>query len=100
MSASNEEFAEFAKGLHGELIRPEDARYDEARRIWNAMIDRRPAVIARCRDSEDVSRSIAFARDHGFVLAVRGGGQNVSGNAVCAEGVVMDMALVKDIRGE
>jgi len=63
MSASNEEFAEFAKGLHGELIRPEDAKYEEARRIWNAMIDRRPAVIVRCKDADDVIQSIAFARD-------------------------------------
>jgi len=98
MSASDEEFVEFAKGLHGELIRPEDAKYDEARRIWNAMIDRRPAVIVRCKDADDVIQSIAFAREHGFVLAVRGAGHNVSGNAVCDDGLVIDLSLMKDIR--
>src|SRR5438094_9981165 len=100
MSASDEEFVEFAKGLHGELIRPEDANYDEARRIWNAMIDRRPAVIVRCKDADDVIQSIAFARDHGFVLAVRGGGHNVSRNAVCDEGLGIDLSRMKDIRGD
>src|SRR2546425_11668823 len=100
MSASNEEFTEFANGLHGELIRPEDAKYEEARRIWNAMIDRRPAVIVRCKDADDVIQSIAFARDHGFVLAVRGGGHKVSGNAGCDEGLVIDVSLMKDIRGD
>src|SRR3989442_11817697 len=98
MSASNEEFTEFANGLHGELIRPEDAKYEEARRVWNAMIDRRPAVIVRCKDADDVIQSIAFARDHGFVLAVRGGGHNVSGNAMCDEGLVIDLSRMKDIR--
>src|SRR2546428_10549130 len=98
MSASNEEFTEFANGLHGELIRPEDAKYQEARRVWNAMIDRRPAVIVRCKDADDVIQSITFAKEHGFVLAVRGGGHNVSGNAVCDEGLVIDLSLMKDIR--
>src|SRR3989442_628473 len=98
MSASNEEFTEFANGLHGELIRPEDAKYEEARRVWNAMIDRRPAVIVRCKDADDVIQSITFAKEHGFVLAVRGGGHNVSGNAVCDEGLVIDLSLMKDIR--
>src|SRR2546427_93134 len=98
MSASDEEFVEFAKGLHGELIRPEDAKYDEARRIWNAMIDRRPAVIVRCKDADDVIQSIAFAKEHEFVLAVRGAGHNVSGNAVCDDGLVIDLSLMKDIR--
>src|SRR2546425_13062115 len=98
MSASNEEFTEFANGLHGELIRPEDAKYEEARRVWNAMIDRRPAVIVRCKDADDVIQSIAFARDHGFVLAVRGGGHNASANAVCDEGLVIDLSRMKDIQ--
>src|SRR3989454_10736199 len=98
MSASNEEFTEFANGLHGELIRPEDAKYEEARRVWNAMIDRRPAVIVRCKDADDVIKSTPSAKEHGFVLEVRGGGHNVSGNAVCDEGLVIDLSLMKDIR--
>src|SRR5947208_5642019 len=62
------------------------------------MIDRRPAVIVRCKDADDVIQSIGFARDHGFALAVRGGGHNVSGNAVCDDGLVIDLSLMKDIR--
>src|SRR3989442_3267578 len=98
MSASNEEFTEFANGLHGELIRPEDAKYEEARRIWNAMIDRRPAAIVRCKDADDVIQSITFAKEHGLVLAVRGGGHNGSGNAVSDEGLLIDLSLMKGIR--
>src|SRR3989475_8562920 len=98
MSASNEEFTNLCNGLNGELHRPEYAKYEESRRVWNAMIDRRPEVRVRCKDADDVIQSIAFARDHGFVLAVRGGGHNVSGNAVCDEGLVIDLSLMKDIR--
>ncbi len=98
MLVSTEELRQFASGLHGELIRPEDTGFEDARKVWNAMIDRRPAVIVRCRDSDDVARSIAFAKDHGLVLAVRGGGHNVSGNAVCDGGLVIDLSSMKEIQ--
>src|SRR3989442_12558504 len=62
------------------------------------MIDRRPALIVRCRDAEDVTRSIAFARDHHLPLAVRGGGHNVSGNALCDDGLVIDLSPMKEVR--
>src|SRR3989442_14427800 len=83
LSISGQALAEFPNELHGEIVRPQDEGYDDARKIWNAMIDRRPALIVRCRDAEDVTRSIAFARDHELPLAVRRGGHKVSGNAPC-----------------
>src|SRR2546430_15564748 len=89
VSISGQELAEFANELHGEIVRPQDEGYDDARKIWNAMIDRRPALIVRCRDAEDVTRSIAFARDHELPLAVRGGGHHVPGDALCVDGLVI-----------
>src|SRR3989454_2035815 len=98
VSISGQELAEFANELHGEIVRPQDEGYDDARKIWNAMSDRRPALIVRCRDAEDVTRSIAFARDHEIPLAVRGGGHNVSGNALCDDGLVIDLSPLKEVR--
>src|SRR3989442_9145182 len=98
VSIWGKELAEFANELHGEIVRPQDEGYDDARKIWTAMIDRRPALIGRCRDAEDVTRSIAFARDHGLPLAVRGGGHNVSGNALCDDGLVIDLSPLKEVR--
>src|SRR3989475_9112158 len=98
VSISGQELAEFASELHGEIVRPQDEGYDDARKIWNAMIDRRPALIVRCRDAEDVTRSIAFARYHELPLAVRGGGHNVSGNALCDDGLVIDLSPLKEVR--
>src|SRR2546428_13919978 len=98
VSISGQELAEFADQLHGEFLRPQDEGYDDARKIWNTMIDRRPALIVRCRDAEDVTRSIVFARDHHLPLAVRGGGHNVSGNALCDDGLVIDLSPMKEVR--
>src|SRR3989454_5340936 len=98
VSISGQELAEFASELHGEIVRPQDEGYNDARKIWNAMIDRRPALIVRCRDAEDVTRSIAFARDHELPLAVRGGGHNVSGKALCDDGLVIDLSPLKEVR--
>jgi FAD/FMN-containing dehydrogenase len=81
----------------GELIRPDDARYDNARRVWNGMVDRHPAMIARCSGEDDVVAALAFARELGLAVAVRGGGHNVAGNAVCDGGVVIDLSALKDI---
>ena len=88
----------FRAGLRGALLRPGDDGYDNARRIWNAMIDRRPALIARCAGAADVVRSVNFARAHGLRVAVRGGGHNVAGNAVCDGGLVIDLSPMKGIR--
>ncbi len=69
--------------LRGDLLTPDTPGYDEVRAIWNAMIDRRPVIIVRCAGVEDVMRSVALARDHQALVAVRGGGHNIAGNAVC-----------------
>ena len=89
---------ELKRGFGGELLVPGDGGYDEARRIWNAMIDRRPAVIARCATTADVARAVSFARESGLVLSIRGGGHNIAGNAVCDGGIVIDLSRMKAAR--
>ncbi|TJV43188.1 MAG: FAD-dependent oxidoreductase, partial [Mesorhizobium sp.] len=89
--------ASFAAGIRGEVLRPGDEAYDEARRIWNGMIDRRPALIARCTGTADVIACVNFARAEGLPLAVRGGGHNVAGSAVCDDGLVIDFSGMKRI---
>jgi FAD/FMN-containing dehydrogenase len=88
----------FGAGLRGQLLRPGDDHYDAARALWNAMIDKRPALIARCAGTADVMRSVVFARDHGLLVSVRGGGHNVAGNAVCDSGLMIDLSPMKGIR--
>jgi FAD/FMN-containing dehydrogenase len=87
--------AELKGGFQGEVLRPSDGAYDSARKIWNAMIDKRPAVIARCVTTSDVVRAVNFARDAGLALAVRGGGHNIAGNALCDHGLVVDLSKMK-----
>lgn len=84
--------AELSADLRGEAIFPGDAEYEARRAIWNGMIDRHPAVIVRCRDTADVIASVRFARSNNLPLAVRGGGHNVAGNAVCDDGLVIDLS--------
>lgn len=91
--AARQELGEFK----GQLVAPGDSAYDEARTVYNAMIDRRPALVARCTSAEDVSYVIGFARDHGLPLAVRGGGHHGAGLGVCDDGVVLDLSPLKDI---
>jgi FAD/FMN-containing dehydrogenase len=88
---------EFEEGLHGELIRPGDGAYDEARSIWNGAHDARPAVIARCADSSDVRHAIGFARSEGLDVAVRGGSHSIPGFSTCDEGIVIDLSPMKGI---
>ncbi len=83
--------------VRGETITPEDEGYEDARKVYNAMIDKRPALIARCTSPEDVAKIVTFARDRGLPLAVRGGGHNGAGLATVDDGVVIDLSLLKDI---
>ena len=89
---------QFRQGLRGELLRPGESGYDSARKIWNAMIDKRPAMITRCAGAADVIRSVNFARDHGLLLSVRGGGHNIAGNAICDGGLMIDLLPMKSVR--
>ena len=91
-------FEEFRANLRGQLIKPSDQDYDDARTIWNATIDKRPALIARCAGVADVINSVNFARANNLLVAVRGGGQNITGNAVCDGGIVIDLTPMRGIR--
>src|SRR6059058_1234483 len=84
--------------LRGSLVLPDDSAYDEARSVWNGMIDRRPALIARCTGASNVIVAIGFARSEGLDVAVRGGSHNVAGNATCDGGIVIDLSPMKGIR--
>jgi FAD/FMN-containing dehydrogenase len=84
--------------LPGEVIRPGDATYDEVRAVFNGMIDRRPLVVLRCRETADVVRGVAFAREHDLPVSIRGGGHSVAGNAVCDGGIMLDLSRMKDLR--
>jgi FAD/FMN-containing dehydrogenase len=83
--------------FRGALLRPGEEGYDEARRIWNGAIDRRPALIARCAGADDVVEAIRFARERDLVVSVRGGGHAVAGHAVCDDGVMIDLSLMKAV---
>ncbi len=84
--------------FRGALLRPGEEGYDEARRVWNGAIDRRPALIARCAGADDVVEAVRFAREHDLLVSVRGGGHAVAGHAVCDGGVMIDLSLMKAIR--
>jgi FAD/FMN-containing dehydrogenase len=86
---------DLAADLRGELITPEDAGYDEARAVYNAMIDKHPAAIARCRDTADVITSVRFARQHDLTIAVRGGGHNAAGLGVWDDALVIDLSAMR-----
>ena len=87
----------FRSSLHGQLIFPGDVDYDEARKVWNGMIDKHPALIVRCADETDVISAINFARTQNLLVAVRGGGHNVAGFGTCDEGIVIDLSPMKKI---
>ncbi|MEU4193036.1 FAD-binding oxidoreductase [Kribbella sp. NPDC026611] len=83
--------------FEGPVLGPDDTEYDDARRLWNAAIDRRPAVIARCRSAADVSRAVLFARAHGLEIAVRGGAHNPGGSSSVDDGLMIDLSLMDDV---
>lgn len=89
---------QLAAGLRGKLITPEHEEYEAARRVYNAMIDKRPAAIARCVDVADVIATVTFAREHDLLLAVRGGGHNGPGLGTCEGGLVLDLGAMNSVR--
>jgi hypothetical protein len=88
----------FAQSVRGRVLRAGDEGFDAARKVWNGMIDRRPAVIVRCAGAADVIGAINFARDHNLLLAVRGGGHSAAGSSVCDRGLMLDLSVMKGIR--
>src|SRR5512147_135729 len=88
---------EFRTRLRGNLLQPGDAAYDAARKIWNEMVDKRPALIVRCRGVADVMNAVRFAGSHDLIVSIRGGGHNVAGNAVCDGGLMIDCAEMKSV---
>src|SRR5437016_5575733 len=89
--------ADELQGFQGRLIGPSDADYQESRKVFNAMIDRRPALIARCASADDVAKVVGFARDRGLPLAIRGGGHNGAGLGTVDDGVVIDLSSLKGV---
>ena len=85
----------FKGKFRGEVVSPGDEAYDDARKIWNAMIDKHPALIVRCITTSDVVLAVNFARDNELLLAVRGGGHNIAGSAMCDDGIVIDLSQMK-----
>jgi FAD/FMN-containing dehydrogenase len=98
MAVDADKIKRFEATLRGYLIRPETAAYETARRVHNAMIDKRPALIVRCAGVSDVVNAVNFARENDLLLAVRGSGHNVAGTAVCDGGMVVDLSELKGIR--
>jgi FAD/FMN-containing dehydrogenase len=89
---------QFKSRFRGEVLRPGDAKYDETRQIWNAMIDRKPALIARCTSAQDVVEAVNFGREHEMLVSIRGGGHNIAGNAVCDDGLMIDLSPMKGVK--
>jgi FAD/FMN-containing dehydrogenase len=88
----------FAANLRGGLLRPGDPGYDDGRVLWNGMMDKRPAMIARCSGPADIIAAVNFAREHNLLLAVRGGGHGVAGRAACDAGLMLDLSLMRGVR--
>ena len=84
--------------VRGQILTAGDAEYDTTRRIWNAMIDKRPALIVRCTGAADVGAAVQFAAKHNLLVSVRGGGHNVAGTAICEGGMMIDLMRMKGIR--
>ena len=84
-------------GFRGDLIAPDHDDYDDARAVWNGTVDRRPRLIARCSGTGDVAAAVRFARSHDLEIAVRGGGHNVAGTAVCDDGIVVDLSAMRAV---
>ena len=95
---SNEPTVVGIDGFRGRLITADHANYDSARAVWNGAIDRRPRLIARCIGTADVVTAVRFARDHNLEIAIRGGGHNVAGAAICDDGIVIDLSAMRAVQ--
>lgn len=87
----------FKENFSGDVLIPSDHEYEEVRQIWNAMIDRKPAMIARCKSTEDVISAVNMAREGELIVSIRGGGHNIAGNAICDDGLMIDLSLMKNV---
>jgi FAD/FMN-containing dehydrogenase len=96
--ARREDAGRLRSQLRGDLLTPQDPAYEQARGIWNAMIDKRPALIARCAGAADVQACVRYARETGLALAVRGGGHNIAGSCSCEGGLVIDLSDLREVR--
>src|SRR5438094_4570243 len=96
-AVSESRIEQFRIACRGVIIRPTDGDYDSARRIWNASIDKYPGLIVRCSGLADVMAAVGFAREHRLLVAIRGGGHNVGGRALCDGGLVVDLSRLKGI---
>ena len=97
MPTTSSDLSQFKGNLHGQLITSHDGDYEEARTVWNGMIDKRPELIVRCTDKSDVINAVNFARANHLLTAIRGGGHNVAGFGTCDGGMVIDLSPMKDI---
>jgi FAD/FMN-containing dehydrogenase len=91
-------YRELRAAFRGALLRPGEEGYEEARRVWNGAIDRRPALIARCAGADDVVQAVRFARERDLLVSVRGGGHSIAGHSVCDGGLMIDLSLMKAVR--
>lgn len=95
---SNEKIKSLKNKVKGQIVLPGDPNYNEAREIWNAMIDRQPAVIIQCAEADDVPHAISYARDNGLEISIRGGGHNIAGSALCNNGLMIDFSNMKAVK--
>jgi FAD/FMN-containing dehydrogenase len=94
---TDDRLSELAARFRGDVLRPNTPEYESARKVWNGMIDRHPAVIARCKSVSDVQAAIRFGREHDLPIAIRGGGHNAAGLSVCESGIVIDLSGLRDV---
>lgn len=95
---SNETIPKLRNEIKGRVLLPGDAKYNEARKIWNGMIDRHPAVIVQCKDADDVPPAIKFAKENDLILSILGGGHHIAGNSLCDDGLVIDFSNMRNVR--
>lgn len=95
---ANDRIEKLRGKVMGRIILPGDSNYDEVRAIWNAMIDRRPALIVQCTQADDVAHAIAFARENQLEISIRGAGHNIAGNSVCDGGLMIDFSEMRNVR--